>query len=372
MAEAVDIIVGGPPCQAFARIGRSKLRELDALPEAFRHDPRARLYVPYLNCVRAFKPLAILMENVPDAMNFGGHNIPQEVCEILEERGYICAYTLLNAAMYGVPQMRDRMFLIAYRREVADQVSFPEPTHWINLPPGYSGSRNVALKLISASAERPHLHDYVTAPDATGPRSPAVTVHEAVGDLPEIRAPELLESGVLTRGARHLNELLPYDGSRLVSEYAQEMKEEWPGFEAGSGIYDHAIRYLPRDYDIFARMEPGDQYPQALEHAKRLFKEKRIEFPLPKDILGDRSLSHEERQRRFRELREKIQELKSRTVPPYASNKFPNKWRKMWPDAPARTVLAHLGKDSYSHIHYDEKAGATDLCSRSREATVVP
>src|SRR5690606_31098577 len=39
--------------------------------------------------------------------------------------------------------------------------------------------------------------------------------------------------------------------------------------------------------------------------------------------------------------------------------KFPNKWRKMWRDQPARTLMAHLGKDSYSHIHYDSKQART-------------
>lgn len=47
-ASAFDIIVGGPPCQAFARVSRSKLREVADHPEAFRHDPRARLYIEYL------------------------------------------------------------------------------------------------------------------------------------------------------------------------------------------------------------------------------------------------------------------------------------------------------------------------------------
>ena len=45
--------------------------------------------------------------------------------------------------------------------------------------------------------------------------------------------------------------------------------------------------------------------------------------------------------------------LKRSYVPPYDAGKFPNKWRKMEPDLPARTLMAHLGKDSYSHIHYD-------------------
>ena len=46
-------------------------------------------------------------------------------------------------------------------------------------------------------------------------------------------------------------------------------------------------------------------------------------------------------------------------VPPYDASKFPNKWRKMWRDQPARTLMAHLGKDSYSHIHYDSEQART-------------
>ena len=81
------------------------------------------------------------MENVPDVLNHGGHNIAEERCEVLEEKGYITRYTLLNAAYYGVPQMRERMFLIGYRQELNRDVAFPEPTHWVDLPPGYEGSR---------------------------------------------------------------------------------------------------------------------------------------------------------------------------------------------------------------------------------------
>src|SRR5207248_6889734 len=54
----------------------------------------------------------------------------------------------------------------------------------------------------------------------------------------------------------------------------------------------------------------------------------------------------------YRRLRDSI-------VPPYDPAKFPNKWRKMEPDRPARTLMAHLGKDSYSHIHYDSKQART-------------
>jgi DNA (cytosine-5)-methyltransferase 1 len=132
VGAAIDVLVGGPPCQAFARVGRSKLREIDAHPHAFKHDPRAQLYLEYLRYVAAFQPLAILMENVPDALNHGGQNIAEEICEVLKQKGYGARYTLLNAAFYGVPQMRERMFLVGYRRELECQATFPQPTHYVD------------------------------------------------------------------------------------------------------------------------------------------------------------------------------------------------------------------------------------------------
>ena len=46
-------------------------------------------------------------------------------------------------------------------------------------------------------------------------------------------------------------------------------------------------------------------------------------------------------------------------VPPYDPEKFPNKWRKLEPDRPSCTLTAHLGKDAYSHIHYDSDQART-------------
>ena len=220
VAEAFDVVIGGPPCQAFARVGRSKLREIQAHPEAFRHDPRATLYTPYLRFVKSCCPLAILMENVPDVMNFGGHNVSEEVCEVLEDLGYVCAYTLLNAAFYGVPQTRERMFLIAYHRETAGNVTFPAPTHWIDLPRGYKGSRQVAMKVLSTGDLFTEAHNYVNPPEATNALPPAVTAEEAIDDLPEIDARTLTRKGVLKRGARRFDSLMPYDETRSVSMLA--------------------------------------------------------------------------------------------------------------------------------------------------------
>jgi DNA (cytosine-5)-methyltransferase 1 len=48
-------------------------------------------------------------------------------------------------------------------------------------------------------------------------------------------------------------------------------------------------------------------------------------------------------------------DLRDATVPPYDRGKFPNKWWKLVPSQPSRTLTAHLGKDTYSHIHYDAR-----------------
>jgi DNA (cytosine-5)-methyltransferase 1 len=344
VASAIDVLVGGPPCQAFARVGRSKLREIDAHPQAFKHDPRARLYLEYLRYVEAFKPLAILMENVPDALNHGGQNIAEETCQVLEQKGYVVRYTLLNAAFYGVPQMRERMFLIGYRRELGQTVMFPQPTHWVDLPPGYEGSRSVALKLLSRTEIDTEASNYVEPPEARPDLPPAVTVERAIGDLPRIDARALLLSGELKRGARRFDQPLSYDRRRRVSDYAIQMRT-WPGFEAPDTLTDHVIRYLPRDYELFARLNPGDQYPEAWQHAQDMLAERVVELRSQGKAIRDGSAE-------YIRLRDSI-------VPPYDASKFPNKWRKMWSDQPARTLMAHLGKDGYSHIHYDSSQART-------------
>lgn len=352
--DAVDVVIGGPPCQAFARVGRAKLREVQDHPTAFKQDPRGNLYLRYLDYVEQIQPVAVLMENVPDVINYGGHNIPEETCEVLSGMGYICRYTLLNAVFYGVPQTRERMFLIALAEELHTPVTFPKPTHWFDLPKGYLGSRQVALKhvfsgnsngsqLIFPEIKPTNIEEsyFVEPPQPVPDLPPAVTASNALSDLPSITGHL---KGELKRGARHLNEYTPYRNVE-PSEYARKLRQ-WKGFESNGGVYDHTIRSLSdRDFEIFRRMRPGDQYPEA----------HRIGMQLLDEALAGEPVRPSEGSERYHEL------LKCK-VPPYDPCKFPNKWRKMAAHEPARTLMAHLGKDSYSHIHYD--------CSQARTISV--
>lgn len=338
--QAIDVLIGGPPCQAFARVGRPKLREVAEHPEAFRLDPRARLYLEYLRYVDAFRPLALVMENVPDVLNHAGQNVAEETRAFLEEIGYEARYTLLNAVFYGVPQMRERMILVAMRRELNAEICFPDPTHYMDLPAGYAGSRQVALKLLNGGlvGKAP---GYVPARPCHDGLTPAVTAAHALGDLPLITAHLRGEIG---RGARKFDRLDRYR-DLPGTDYARLMRA-WPGFENNEGVRDHVIRYLPRDWKLFSRLKPGDQYPEAHAAAVRMFEEALA------DVKARAGAAPRIGSQAWHELRASI-------VPPYDTGKFPNKWRKMEPDLPARTLMAHLGKDSYSHIHYDSSQSRT-------------
>ncbi|QSQ13896.1 DNA cytosine methyltransferase [Myxococcus landrumensis] len=334
--KGVDLIVGGPPCPAFTRVGRAKLREVAKNPEAFKQDPRATLYVQYLQYVRALKPIALVMENVPDILNWGGQNLGDDICKSLTEMGYRCAYTLLNASSYDVPQMRERFFLVAVHKETGSDPCFPVPSRNVELPRGYSSSRMVALKNVLSRSSR-KASWYVPAPATDSGAQSAVTTYEALGDLPALTAHL---RGQDRRGTRRLDGRIPHE-KPPHSEYSRLMRE-WPGFKSDGFLRDHVTRCLTqRDYRLFKEMEPGEDYPKV--HARA------VQFFL-KEL--------EKRQRAGRAIPEgsdDYEDLKASYVPPYDPGKFPNKWRKLAKDEPARTLMAHLGKDTYSHIHYDSE-----------------
>lgn len=322
--DAVDVLVGGPPCQAYARVGRAKLRDVADHPEAFRIDPRRNLYLRYVEYVDRLKPLALLMENVPDMLNQSGHNVAEEIADLLDGHGYAARYSLINTAFHGVPQMRDRVFLVAYRKELGVDPTFPAPTRHLELPSGYAGTRAVALKFVDmlggGSYRQPRLDTKLDF---------AVTAHEAIGDLPEI------DGGSVRRGARRPGPetFVAYRRVNELSGYAHDLRN-WPGCEAGDGVEDHLIRYLPRDGEIFRAMPEGAEYPEAHAVATRLFEE-------------------EAARRGVRPRTKAWDALRRAMVPPYRTDTFPNRWWKLRRDFPARTLMAHLGKDCYSHIHYD-------------------
>ena len=333
--SAFDVLAAGLPCQAFARIGRSKLRAVAGREDAFRTDPRADLYLRFLDFVTETQPLAIIIENVPDILNFGGHNVPEEICASLEKAGYRPAYTILNAAFFGVPQVRERLFIIAIANMLGSDPVFPDPTHFLELPRGYQASRRVALKHVRADSR--YFHEICKPSDAL---PTAVTVKDALDDLPQIT--EHRTDPRSMRG-RKIDFMVPYGRPvQDLSGYARAMRK-WPGFETGAACDGHLVRITPRDFPIFERLPHGADYPQARELAERMLLETATERGLSAD---DPNVDD------WNVLRQSI-------VPPYDPGKFPNKWWKLDPGKSSRTLTAHIGKDTYSHIHYDGRQSRT-------------
>jgi DNA (cytosine-5)-methyltransferase 1 len=343
--DQIDVLVGGPPCQAFARVGRAKLREQARLrdevtaDQAFLVDGRVNLWERYVAFIRATKPVALLMENVPDILNHGGANVAELVAKSLEKEGYDVVYTLLNAAWYGVPQIRERMILVGFHKATGIRPRFPTPTHYLDLPSGYVSLRNTARRVIKS--EGSDYHRWVDGPSSLA--MPATSAADALADLPVFCAQDLLHSGKLRRGPKDLSEQIDYTTNEPATSYSRLMRE-WFGF-ATKAATSHVFRYLPRDYKIFAEMRAGWEYPAIHAHVEHKITEwlaERKRCGLSTDLSDP-------------EVNSFVTSWRLSSDP----HKFPNKWWKMEANKPVRTLMAHLGKDSYSHIHFDSEQART-------------
>ena len=321
-----DVLIGGPPCQGFSTLGRAKLDSLK--DEGYAGDARNALYRRFLDVAELWKPLAVVMENVPGMLSVDGKNVAMEAAEDLAKRGYIASYAVLNAVWYGVPQFRERLFFVGLREDLGVRPVVPPATHRANLPAGYmrpSAAYQFLLPFVTAGPVMLNLES--AALEAT-------SVADALDDLPELTDHLSAETASPRSDFRRL---LPHR-CPPHSDYTRLMRA-WPGFPIAELIDDHAVRRTPRDYETFRRMKHGDRYPEALAIARRRLEEEldrlRAEGECPAPTTPE-----------FRELERKF-------VPPYPEEIFVDKWRKLLPNQPSWTVPAHLAKDNYSHIHHD-------------------
>lgn len=357
--EDVDIVIGGPPCQGFSRIGRAKLdslRDEGQREEGFEEDPRNELYKIFLSAVRRWKPRAFVMENVPGMLSIGGQNVAEEIGADLAESGYRVGYAVLNAVWYGVPQFRERLFFIGIRVDLAARPAMPASTHRIGVMPSGYFTTAVSTRTTHYATYLPFVMHYDLDVSHGQARLPATSAHEALNDLPRLE--DHLNEGHLPRG--DFRRPTPY---RVPphSDYARLMRA-WPGLKIPAGIDDHIIRRTRRDYEIFGQMQPGDRYPQAMVIATERVRAKFRQHLGEAATQGECNVLHlllEEFERArttgvpFKEWSPELVSFAREIYPPYPEDKFVDKWRKLLPQEPSWTVTAHLGKDSYSHIHYD-------------------
>lgn len=117
-----DLILGGFPCPGFSAAGP---RLLD--------DPRNFLYVHYIRALTHSRPAFFVAENVKGLMTMANGQVLQQITEDFSAAGYQVVAHLVNARNYGVPQLRERVFIVGVRQDIADEYGYvyelPEPTH---------------------------------------------------------------------------------------------------------------------------------------------------------------------------------------------------------------------------------------------------
>ena len=111
----VDFVIGGAPCQAFSMVGKRLGFE----------DARGTLFYGFARVIKETEPKVFLFENVKGMLNHDGGRTWQVIHDIFEELGYDVHFRVLNSRDYGIPQNRERLFCLGFRKPT--EFKFPAP-----------------------------------------------------------------------------------------------------------------------------------------------------------------------------------------------------------------------------------------------------
>ncbi|PEU16122.1 DNA cytosine methyltransferase [Bacillus sp. AFS019443] len=113
-----DLVLGGFPCPGFSEAGP---RLVD--------DERNFLYLHFIRCLMQTQPKFFVAENVKGMLTLGKGEVFKQIVQDFEAAGYRVYTKLVNSRDYGVPQLRERVFLVGVRNDLDFVYEFPEPTH---------------------------------------------------------------------------------------------------------------------------------------------------------------------------------------------------------------------------------------------------
>lgn len=235
----LDVMVGGPPCQGFS-INAPMRSGSDARNHLFRHFIRIVL--------EGVRPKFVVIENVPGLVSLGSGETLRSVAAAFEGTGYRVAFRILNAAHYGAPQERWRLFFIGTRLPDV-KLSFPEPTRFSFQRPNFTGGREHIFRHAVGGFQDGLFGEPLTAP---------TTVGEAIGDLPPI----------------------PSGGGEAEMEYAREAEGAYQaGMRSGSkGIFNHECAGVSEvNLERMKHVHPGGSWrdipfellPKGMQRARR-------------------------------------------------------------------------------------------------------
>ena len=146
-SNGIDIIIGGPPCQAYSVAGR--VRDENSM----KNDYRNYLFEHYLNVVNRYKPKLFVFENVPGILSAmpDGRLITDMIKEGFEKIGYtiiddLRKYAKINASDYGVPQNRNRIIIIGINNSNVQEPQKILEDFYVNLLPRYKVKKKMTVR----------------------------------------------------------------------------------------------------------------------------------------------------------------------------------------------------------------------------------
>jgi DNA (cytosine-5)-methyltransferase 1 len=315
------VLIGGPPCQAYSLVGRSRRSREDRVE--FEKDERHYLYKEYLRILKEHKPAVFVMENVKGILSakLRGNKIFSKICDDLSGAGYTLfglagkpsksgdlfdggewdpAAFLIRSEDHGIPQKRHRVFILGVKNELVDSKWSHET---FALPKSVAPSVGEAIgglpKVWSAlSSPDEHRRDWLKARER-GLR--AAGAEWAVGD----HAPKNDRGGIFVQGG----------GKRVFDP-------KWYLDDRIGGVLNHQTRtHIAEDitrYAFVAEFARQNGFsPSILEFPKRLLPEHK-----------------------------NVQDL-DENVP------FADRFRVQLRDEASTTVTSHISKDGHYYIHYD-------------------
>jgi DNA (cytosine-5)-methyltransferase 1 len=210
--DKVDLVAGGVPCQPFSRAGSSRIRDLVDTGGRGAHDHRADLWSSFVTVVRALRPRAVLVENVPDLPRWNDGAVLAGLYESLQALGYCVDARIVDGFRFGVPQHRQRLIVI-----------------------GLDGGRT---------------------PEWPAPNDELVTLRDAIGDLPPIPRAQRAEE-------------LRYDPRRIRSAFQEVMRNGVGEADAGT-IFEHVCRDVRADdMQAFRLLGEGQTYIDLPDRLRR-------------------------------------------------------------------------------------------------------
>jgi DNA (cytosine-5)-methyltransferase 1 len=235
-----DVIIGGPPCQGFSIAGPAQKDP---------KDPRNSLFINFAQWISFLEPQVFVMENVKGLLsrkNSEGVKVIEIIQKTFENLGYFVEIWLLNAAEYGVPQTRERIFIVG--NKTGRKLGSPSKTHSLC-------SLDINLSQLSIFEPISLL--------------PALTLWDAISDLPPLNAREgEEEQPYFSQPQNHYQQWVRNNHKVLYNHVAMEhssrLVERFKQIKWGESSAD-----VPKEYRAKRRSGNGELSDQIYEQNNR-------------------------------------------------------------------------------------------------------